>query len=179
MVNPTIEEAGHYFPEAGKCQICIEWWGIHSIEEQCDHGMKILDWFEKKEKEGKKTKWLKPMNKAKAKFYFPFESLGVLCEYEKAKESVVEQIASGEMREHDVFLHVMGKLTVKQDTPEGKELRKYFKNIPPIKGSPKAKLYFTLTKEQRRERQQERMNRKDQKADRELMEIMRKMKYEK
>jgi len=155
MVNPTIKEAGHYFPEAGKCPICREWWGIHSIEEQCDHGMKILDWFEKKEKEGKKIKWLKPMKKALAKYYFPFVSLGVLSEYEKNKESVVEQIASGEMEEHDVFLHVMAKMTINQDTPEDKELRKYFKNIPPIKGTLKAQRYLKMSNKQRRELQKE------------------------
>ena len=49
MVNPTIEEVGHYRPDQGKCPICREWWGLHSIEEENDHGMKILDWLEKKE----------------------------------------------------------------------------------------------------------------------------------
>ena len=50
MVNPTIEEAGHYNPQAGKCPVCRVWWGMHSIEEENDHGMKILDWLEKNEK---------------------------------------------------------------------------------------------------------------------------------
>ena len=45
MVNPTIEEVGHYRPAVGKCPICREWWGLHSIEEENDHGMKILDWL--------------------------------------------------------------------------------------------------------------------------------------
>ena len=49
MVNPTIEEAGHYNPQAGKCPVCRVWWGMHSIEEENDHAMKILDWLEKKE----------------------------------------------------------------------------------------------------------------------------------
>ena len=49
MVNPTIEEVGHYRPDVGKCQICNEFWGLHSIEEENDHAMKILDWLEKKE----------------------------------------------------------------------------------------------------------------------------------
>ena len=40
-----------------------------------------------------------------------------------------------------------------------KEIREYFKNIPPIKGTLGAKSYLALTKEQRRELQKERKER--------------------
>ena len=110
MVNPTIEEAGHYFPNLGKCIICNEWHGMHTKDEADDHDGKYLEWIVK----------LDGMKK---------------------------------------------KLNVK-------EMREYYKNIPPIKGTPEAQCYLKMSNKQRRELQQERKNRKDQQSYDKTKEIL-------
>ena len=84
MVNPTIEEAGHYFPNLGKCIICNEWHGMHTKDEADDHFVKFLEWV----------------------------------------------VKHGGMKK---------KLNVK-------EMREYYKNIPPIKGNSQMSKHYLQSK---------------------------------
>ena len=150
MVNPTIEEVGHYRPDVGKCPICREWWGLHSIEEENDHGMKILDWLEKKEiaqkifENAALSDWFKLNQNMVRK----------LREYFKNDHPLAIQTGS-----YHYWITMIISLGKKKGAFTAKEIREYFKNIPPIKGTSDAKPYLALTKEQRRELQKERKER--------------------
>ena len=164
MVNPTIEEVGHYRPDVGKCQICNEFWGLHSIEEENDHGMKILDWLEKKEIAQKISE------DADLSIFLTPNMVKALREYFKnshapARDGTIQPIWITRIVSYGKY---KGAFTAK-------EIREYFKNIPPIKGTLGAKSYLALTKEQRRELQKERKERNYQ----QILESLRKMKYEK
>ena len=151
MVNPTIKEAGHYNPQTGKCPVCRVWWGMHSIEEENDHAIKILDWLEKNEK---------------ARKIFEEDSiLSILYDqgnyfrgYYKKHHERARNVPAGCM-----ILKLILDFGEKKGAFTVKEIREYFKNIPPVKG--------TLTKEERRDLQIEieRKNRKEQQAIQEML----------
>ena len=153
MVNPTIEEVVHYRPNVGKCQICREYWGLHSIEEENDHAMKILDWLEKKEIAQKISE-----DDFVSKLVNP-NMVRVLREYFKNSHAPARD---------GTYTQLLIRLAFSVCKAKGvftaKEIREYFKNIPPIKGTLGAEYYLTLTKEQRRELQKERKERNDQQA---------------
>ena len=162
MVNPTIEEAGHYNPQAGKCPVCSGWWGLHSIEEENDHAIKILDWLEKNEKAQK----IFGKDGVLSILYNNGKTLRKY--YKNYHKPARDMPAAGIMLTFVLNLgKIKGAFTVK-------EIREYFKNIPPMKAHKD-----WLTKEQRRELQIEieKKNRREIKRDRELVEFMRKMKY--
>ena len=161
MVNPTIEEAGHYNPQAGKCPVCSGWWGLHSIEEENDHATKILDWLEKNEKAQK----IFGKDGVLSILYNNGKTLRKY--YKNYHKPARDMPAAGIMLTFVLNLgKIKGAFTVK-------EIREYFKNIPPIKG--------TLTKEQLRELQIEREKKvaKEKQAFDKAMNFWRKMKYEK
>ena len=150
MVNPTIEEVGHYRPDQGKCPICREWWGLHSIEEENDHGMKILDWLEKKEIAQKISE-----NAALSDWFKVNQNMvRKLREYFKSSHAPARD---GTSAPYLIVLTI--SLCKDKGVFTAKEIREYFKNIPPIKGTLGAKSYLALTKEQRRELQKERKER--------------------
>ena len=150
MVNPTIEEVGHYRPDVGKCPICREWWGLHSIEEENDHGMKILDWLEKKEIAQKISE-----NAALSDWFKVNQNMvRKLREYFKSSHAPARD---GTSAPYLIVLTI--SLCKDKGVFTAKEIREYFKNIPPIKGTLGAKSYLALTKEQRRELQKERKER--------------------
>ena len=165
MVNPTIEEVGHYRPNVGKCQICREYWGLHSIEEENDHGMKILDWLEKKEIAQKISE-----DDFMSKLVNP-NMVRVLREYFKNSHAPARDGTSSIGLLNLTFS--LGKI---KGVFTAKELREYFKNIPPIKGTLGAESYLALTKEQRRELQKERKERNDQQAFESAEKFLRDMK---
>ena len=168
MVNPTIEEVGHYRPNVGKCQICREYWGLHSIEEENDHGMKILDWLEKKEIAQKISE------NADLSILINPNMVRVLREYFKNSHAPARDGTSSIGLLNLTFS--LGKI---KGVFTAKELREYFKNIPPIKGTLGAESYLALTKEQRRELQKERKERNHQQALERASNFYLKMKYEK
>ena len=161
MVNPTIEEVGHYRPDVGKCQICNEFWGLHSIEEENDHAMKILDWLEKKEIAQKISE-----DAYASKLVNP-NMVRVLREYFKNSHAPARDGTSSIGLLNLAFS--LGKIN---GVFTAKELREYFKNIPPIKGTPEAQRYLKMSNKQRRELQQERKNRKDQQSYDKTKEIL-------
>ena len=172
MVNPTIEEAGHYNPQAGKCPVCSGWWGLHSIEEENDHGMKILDWLEKKEIAQKIFE-----NAAVSDFFKLMLNPKIvrhLREYFKNSHAPARDGPST-----IYHIHAVVSFGKKKGVFTAKEIRVYFKNIPPIKGTLGAEYYLTLTKEQRRELQKERKERNHQQALERARNFYLKMKYEK
>ena len=152
MVNPTIEEVGHYRPDVGKCPICREWWGLHSIEEENDHGMKILDWLEKKEIAQKISE------KAALSDFFKLmlnpKIVRELREYFKNSHAPARDGTSA-----PYLINLTISLGKDKGVFTAKEIREYFKNIPPIKGTPGAQRYLMLTNKQRRELQKERKER--------------------
>ena len=157
MVNPTIEEVGHYRPAVGKCPICREWWGLHSIEEENDHGMKILDWLEKKEIAQKIFE-----NAALSDFFKLMLNPKMVRELREYFKNSHAPARDGTMAIYHIHAVVsLGKI---KGVFTAKEIREYFKNIPPIKGTSDAKPYLALTKEQRRELQKERKERNYQQA---------------
>ena len=157
MVNPTIEEVGHYRPDQGKCPICREWWGLHSIEEENDHGMKILDWLEKKIKQQKISE-----NAALSDFFKLALNPNMVRESKEYFKNSHAPARDGTMAIYHIHSVVsLGKI---KGVFTAKEIREYFKNIPPIKGTLGAKSYLALTKEQRRELQKERKERNYQQA---------------
>ena len=156
MVNPTIEEVGHYRPDQGKCPICREWWGLHSIEEENDHGMKILDWLEKKEIAQKIFE-----NAALSDFFKLMLNPKMVRELREYFKNSHAPARDGTMAIYHIHAVVsLGKI---KGVFTAKEIREYFKNIPPVKG--------TLTKEERRDLQIEieRKNRKEQQAIQEML----------
>ena len=165
MVNPTIEEAGHYRPELGKCPICGEWWGLHSIEEENDHGMKILDWLEKKEIAQKISE------NADLSILINPNMVRVLREYFKNSHAPARDGTYTQL-----LIRLAFSLCKDKGVFTAKEIREYFKNIPPIKGTLGAEYYLTLTKEQRRELQKERKERNDQQAFESAEKFLRDMK---
>ena len=168
MVNPTIEEVGHYRPDVGKCQICNEFWGLHSIEEENDHGMKILDWLEKKEIAQKISE------NADLSILINPNMVDSLREYFKNSHAPARDGTYTQLLIRLAFS--LGKIN---GVFTAKELREYFKNIPPIKGTLGAESYLALTKEQRRELQKERKERNHQQALERARNFYLKMKYEK
>ena len=169
MVNPTIEEAGHYNPQACKCPVCSGWWGLHSIEEENDHAIKILDWLEKNEKAQKIFE-----NAAVSDFFKLMLNPKIvrhLREYFKNSHAPARDGPST-----IYHIHAVVSFGKKKGVFTAKEIREYFKNIPSIKGTSDAKPYLTMTKEQRRKRQQEIKNRKNQQSYDKAMEFLRKMK---
>ena len=166
MVNPTIEEVGHYRPDVGKCPICREWWGLHSIEEENDHAMKILDWLEKKEIAQKISE-----DAYASKLVNP-NMVRVLREYFKNSHAPARDGTSS-----PCLINLIILLGRKKGVFTAKEIREYFKNIQPIKGTLGAKSYLALTKEQRRELQKERKERNYQQALERARNFSRKMKY--
>ena len=169
MTNPTIEEVGHYRPAVGKCPICREWWGLHSIEEENDHGMKILDWLEKKEI-AQKISENAALSDWEALMLNP-KTVRELREYFKNSHAPARDGTSSIGLLNLAFS--LGKIN---GVFTAKELREYFKNIPPIKGTLGAKSYLALTKEQRRELQKERKERNDQQAFESAEKFLRDMK---
>ena len=158
MVNPTIEEVGHYRPDVGKCQICNEFWGLHSIEEENDHAMKILDWLEKKEIAQKIFE-----NAAVSDFFKLMLNPKIvrhLREYFKNSHAPARDGTSSAYLITTIFS--LGK---DKGVFPAKEIREYFKNIPPVKG--------TLTKEERRDLQIE-IERKNRKEQQDFQKILRK-----
>jgi len=126
MVNPTIEEVGHYRPAVGKCPICREWWGLHSIEEENDHGMKILDWLEKKEIAQKISE-----NAALSDWFKVNQNMvRKLREYFKSSHAPARD---GTSAPYLIVLTI--SLCKDKGVFTAKEIREYFKNIPPIKGT--------------------------------------------
>jgi len=152
MVNPTIEEVGHYRPDVGKCPICREWWGLHSIEEENDHGMKILDWLEKKIKQQKISE-----NAALSDFFKLALNPNMVRESKEYFKNSHAPARDG--TSSPCLINLIILLGRKKGVFTAKEIREYFKNIPPIKGTLGAKSYLALTKEQRRELQKERKER--------------------
>ena len=152
MVNPTIEEVGHYRPDLGKCPICGEWWGLHGIEEGNDHGMKILDWLEKKEIAQKIFE-----NAALSDFFKLMLNPKIVRELREYFKNSHAPARDGPSTIYHI--HAVVSLGKKKGVFTAKEIREYFKNIPPIKGTSDAKPYLALTKEQRRELQKERKER--------------------
>ena len=133
MVNPTIEEAGHYRPGVGKCLVCREWWGMHSVEEENDHGMKMLDWLEKKEKTQKIFEKYPALSDMFA--------ILPLREYFKnyhapARDGTIQPIWITRIVSYGKY---KGAFTAK-------EIREYFKNIPPIKDNKWSKRYLQSKK---------------------------------
>ena len=137
MVNPTIEEVGHYRPNVGKCQICREYWGLHSIEEENDHGMKILDWLEKKEIAQKISE------NADLSILINPNMVRVLREYFKNSHAPARDGTYTQL-----LIRLAFSLCKDKGVFTAKEIREYFKNIPPMKAQKD-----WLTKEQRRELQ--------------------------
>ena len=157
MVNPTIEEVGHYRPDVGKCPICREWWGLHSIEEENDHGMKILDWLEKKIKQQKISE-----NAALSDFFKLVLNPNMVRESKEYFKNSHAPARDG--TSSPCLINLIILLGKEKGVFTAKEIREYFKNIPPIKGTLGAKSYLALTKEQRRELQKERKERNYQQA---------------
>ena len=128
MVNPTIKEVGHYRPDVGKCPICREWWGLHSIEEENDHGMKILDWLEKKEIAQKISE------KAALSDFFKLmlnpKIVRELREYFKNSHAPARDGTYTQL-----LIRLAFSLCKDKGVFTAKEIREYFKIIPPIKGT--------------------------------------------
>ena len=119
--------------------------------------MKILDWLEKKIKQQKISE-----NAALSDFFKLALNPNMVRESKEYFKNSHAPARDGTMAIYHIHAVVsLGKI---KGVFTAKEIREYFKNIPPIKGTSDAKPYLALTEEQRRELQKERKERNYQQA---------------